>query len=58
MLTETKLSRKLHIGGQQQEEGWEILNANPGPHVDHACNAINLEIFESDTFSISMRHMY
>lgn len=45
------MSRKLHIGGQQREEGWEILNANPGPHVDHVCNAINLDIFDSDTFS-------
>jgi predicted SAM-dependent methyltransferase len=45
------MSRKLHIGGKQQAEGWEILNANPGPNVDHVCNAINLDIFDSDTFS-------
>ncbi|MCM8539947.1 MAG: methyltransferase domain-containing protein [Lentisphaeraceae bacterium] len=45
------MERKLHIGGKQKAEGWEILNANAGPDVDHACNAIDLNIFEDNTFA-------
>ena len=44
------MSRKLHIGGKIQSEGWEILNAIPGPDVDHICNANNLSQFEDNTF--------
>jgi len=45
------MNRKLHIGGLQKAEGWEILNANPGPHVNHACNANDLSLFADDTFT-------
>ena len=45
------MSRKLHIGGKEKSPDWEILNANPGPDVDHVCNAIDLSIFENDTFA-------
>lgn len=44
-------SRKLHIGGIQRTDGWEILNAVSGPHVDHLCNARDLSMFEDNTFS-------
>ena len=43
--------RKLHIGGKQQKDGWEILNALPGADVDHVCNANNLSQFEDNTFT-------
>lgn len=45
------MTRKLHIGGWEKADGWEILNANPAPNVDHVCNANNLSQFSDDTFS-------
>jgi len=45
------MKRKLHIGGQQRAEGWEVLNANPAPYVDHVCNATDLSRFADGTFS-------
>jgi len=44
------MSRKLHIGGEVRAPGWEVLNVNPAPYVDHVCNATNLSIFQNDTF--------
>lgn len=43
--------RKLHIGGQVKSEGWEVLNANPAPYVDHVCNANSLSRFADNTFT-------
>ncbi len=43
--------RKLHIGGKTKAEGWEILDALPGPFVDHVCNANDLSRFADNTFS-------
>jgi len=43
--------RKLHIGGTSKSDGWEVLNANPAPYVDHVCNANNLSRFADNTFS-------
>jgi len=45
------MSRKLHIGGKIKKDGWEILNALPGPDVDHTCNANDLSKFEDNTFT-------
>jgi predicted SAM-dependent methyltransferase len=45
------MARKLHIGGSIAAPGWEVLNANPGPAVDHVCNAADLGSFPDDTFS-------
>ncbi len=45
------MKRKLHIGGQIQAAGWEILNANPGPDVDHEGNANDLSRFPDATFA-------
>lgn len=42
--------RKLHIGGKVHAEGWEVLNALPGPCVDHVCNANDLSRFPDATF--------
>lgn len=43
--------RKLHIGGKQSSEGWEVLDALPGPHVAHVCNANDLSLFSDNTFA-------
>jgi len=43
--------RKLHIGGEEVADGWEILNARPGPHVDHVGNANDLSAMSDNTFS-------
>jgi predicted SAM-dependent methyltransferase len=44
------VSRKLHIGGQVRTAGWEILDANSGPFVDHVGNAADLGAFSDDSF--------
>jgi predicted SAM-dependent methyltransferase len=41
---------KLHIGGQVRMPGWEVLDANPGPCVDHVANASDLGAFEDNSF--------
>jgi predicted SAM-dependent methyltransferase len=43
--------RKLHIGGQVRAPGWEVIDANPGPCVDHVGNAGDLSRFEAATFT-------
>jgi predicted SAM-dependent methyltransferase len=42
--------RRLHIGGQVRTAGWEVLDANPGPCVDHVGNAADLTRFEAGIF--------
>lgn len=42
--------RKLHIGGQVKAVGWEVLDANPGPCVDHVADASNLSRFQDNSF--------
>jgi predicted SAM-dependent methyltransferase len=44
------MPRKLHIGGQVKKPGWEVLDANPGPCVDHVGDAANLSGFEDNSF--------
>jgi predicted SAM-dependent methyltransferase len=44
------MGRKLHIGGQVKVPGWEVLDANPGPVVDHVGNARDLKIFPDNAF--------
>jgi predicted SAM-dependent methyltransferase len=44
------VSRRLHIGGQIRTVGWEVLDANPGPCVDHIGNAGDLSAFADDSF--------
>jgi predicted SAM-dependent methyltransferase/trans-aconitate methyltransferase len=46
--------RKLHIGGTTARAGWEILNANSAPYVDHVGKAEDLSRFADHTFS----HIY
>ena len=44
------MARRLHIGGKQQKEGWEILNIVPAPEVDHVGDARDLSRFPDHTF--------
>jgi len=46
------MERKLHIGGIQKAEGWEIFNAVPNVIVDHVGNAGDLSRFADDTFDL------
>jgi predicted SAM-dependent methyltransferase len=46
-----KMARRLHIGGVVKSEGWEVLNANPAPYVDHVRNANDLSLFADSTFT-------
>jgi predicted SAM-dependent methyltransferase len=43
--------RRLHIGGVERVEGWEVLNAVPGPAVDHVGSAADLRRFPDGTFT-------
>ncbi len=45
------MERKLHIGGRQQKEGWEIVNAVAASYVDHVGNANDLSQFDNNTFA-------
>jgi predicted SAM-dependent methyltransferase len=45
-----QVTRRLHIGGTSRSAGWEVLNANPAPYVDHVCNANDLSRFADNTF--------
>ena len=44
------MTRRLHIGGQARSDGWEVLNANAAPYVDHVGNANELSRFADNTF--------
>lgn len=44
------VARRLHIGGKIRKDGWEVLNVNPGDHVDHLGNAVDLSRFADGTF--------
>lgn len=43
--------RKLHIGGKVRKPDWEVLNIQPGPHVDHVGNANDLSQFQDSIFA-------
>lgn len=44
------MPRRLHIGGTTRSDGWEVLNANAAPYVDHVGNANDLSRFADNTF--------
>lgn len=44
------MTRRLHIGGHVRTPGWEVLDANAGPCVDHVANASDLHSFEDGAF--------
>ena len=45
------MSIKLHIGGKQALDGWQILNVQPGPGVDHTGNCTDLSAFDDGSVS-------
>ncbi|MFM9968690.1 MAG: class I SAM-dependent methyltransferase [Burkholderiales bacterium] len=45
------MSRRLHIGGTIKASGWEVLNANAAPYVDHVGNANDLSRFAEGSFT-------
>ncbi len=40
---------RLHIGGIERRAGWQILNIQPGPHVDHVGDCADLSRFANDS---------
>jgi len=42
--------RRLHIGGKQVQEGWEILNIQSGKGVDFVGDVADLSRFQDDVF--------
>ncbi len=50
-LLKTPMERRLHIGGKEARVGWEIMDALPGPQVDHLGNALDLSRFEDESFT-------
>ncbi len=44
------MTRRLHIGGREKRQGWEILNILPGPDVDHIGDAVDLSRFVDGSF--------
>lgn len=44
--------RKLHIGGDKAQEGWELWNVHPGTGIDHVGDAVDLSRFEDESFDI------
>lgn len=51
MTHEHNVVRRLHIGGKEFKEGWEVIDAIPAPHVDHVGNASDLTRFADGTFA-------
>ena len=49
-MSTVQMARRLHIGGTTKSDGWEVLNVNPAPYVDHVCNANDLSQFADNTF--------
>lgn len=50
MIPNPRAGRNLHIGGTTRAAGWEVLNVNPGDHVDHVGRAEDLSRFSDSTF--------
>lgn len=48
---DTSQARRLHIGGVEQRDGWEILNVARGSTVDHVGRADDLSRFADGTFA-------
>lgn len=44
--------RRLHLGGKVRVDGWEVLDAVPGPQVDHLGDARDLSRFPDGTFDV------
>lgn len=51
-LLEERGDARLHIGGEAPREGWKILNARPGEHVDYVGDLRDLSQFADETFDM------
>lgn len=51
-LLEERGEHRLHIGGEAPREGWKILNARPGQHVDYVGDLRDLSQFADQTFDL------
>jgi predicted SAM-dependent methyltransferase len=40
---------RLHIGADEQKEGWTVLSAQSAPHVDIVGDCTNMKMIGSDT---------
>ena len=40
----------LHIGGKQRKDGWQVLNIQPGEHVDFVGDISDLSQFKIESF--------
>lgn len=50
---------RLHIGGTEGRAGWEILNVQPGPNVDHVGDCADLSRFADESFDeVYASHVY
>ena len=43
------MPRRLLIGGREPAHGWEVVNVQPAPYVDHVCNANDLCQFDDNS---------
>jgi predicted SAM-dependent methyltransferase len=43
---------RLNIGGLQRADGWEIFNAQKGPHVDHVGDCRDLNRFKAGKYDM------
>ena len=51
-LLEERGADRLHIGGTIRRDGWQILNIQPGKHVDHVGDARDLSRFADRSFDM------
>jgi len=49
---------KLHIGGTVAQDGWKVLNIQPGPHVDYVGDCLDLSRFpDASASDIYLSHV-
>lgn len=51
-LLEERGDARLHIGGLVRKPGWQVLNVNPGEHVDHVGDLRDLSRFSDASFDM------
>jgi len=51
-LLDTNAAERLHIGGLEAKPGWQILNAQPGGHVDIVADLRDLSSLPDQAFDV------
>lgn len=51
-LLEERGSDRLHVGGKVRKAGWQVLNVEPGEHVDHLGDVRDLSRFGDASFDM------